>query len=453
MLLFQSRGNSRPLSLSGNGTGIIGAIYAPAAAAGLSGNAQVTGTLVVSTLSVSGNAGAFQLADGADSNYTASTSNWISNEVLTVAVQDDTGNGIDPSELHQISEAMTYLNQSLGSFGVNLSWAAPGTNADVHIHFATTTPQGGAGDGVLGFTTASNDTYFVSGWQFYTGDDASHISPDQYDFLTLATHELGHTVGLGESSDPGSVMDEYLSPGTVRRTFTNSDLKAINTVADSFMNVSAGALNAGRLPETTGNDGNGLSSSSATVPRPASILGLAPDLSNTPAPAAPVFRPGRNLSVPNESPASPIVFSRSRPLALGRENLFAQMTARPWSKLPSAGVSPRVAAGHFTPGSASQEPLRIELAERDPSIGSTPTGRSVDEVFVGGDIESFIGASGTDNSARHQSALDDALVNLAFEGVWVDQVLSSMSAQPLTVPPDSSSEPGRLDSAACRRCP
>ena len=66
---------------------------------GLSGNAQVNGSLVVSTLSVTGNAGAFQLSSGASSDYVASTSNWITNGVLTVAVQDDTGNGIDPSEL------------------------------------------------------------------------------------------------------------------------------------------------------------------------------------------------------------------------------------------------------------------------------------------------------------------------------------------------------------------
>ncbi len=62
-----ARATTPALSLSGNGAGIIGAIYAPAAAAGLSGNAQLTGSLVVSTLSVSGNAGAFQLADGASS--------------------------------------------------------------------------------------------------------------------------------------------------------------------------------------------------------------------------------------------------------------------------------------------------------------------------------------------------------------------------------------------------
>ena len=47
---------------------------------------------------------------------------------------------------------MAYLNQALGSFGVNLSWAAAGTTPDVTVHFAATTPEGGVPDGVLGYT-------------------------------------------------------------------------------------------------------------------------------------------------------------------------------------------------------------------------------------------------------------------------------------------------------------
>jgi hypothetical protein len=237
VVIFQSRSNNRALALGGNAAeGITSIVYAPAAAVGLSGNAQLTGALVADTLSVSGNAGAFQLSDGASSAYAASTANWITNGVLTVAAEDDTGNGIDPNEIARISDAMAYLNQALGSFGVSLSWAAPGTSADVHIHFASSTPEGGAADGVIGFTTASNDVYFVTtGWSYYTGSDASAIGSAQYDFLTLATHELAHTVGLGESSDPSSVLYEYLAPGTVRRTFTDDNLALIDTVSDRFM--------------------------------------------------------------------------------------------------------------------------------------------------------------------------------------------------------------------------
>jgi Ca2+-binding RTX toxin-like protein len=234
VLIFQARDNSRALGLSGNASNSGGVLYAATAQLVLGGNANLPHlSAVVSTLLLSG--GAFQLADGASSDFVSSTSNQILFGVLTVAVQDDAGAGLDPNEVSRISDAMTYVNGALGPFGVNLTWAAPGTEADVHIHFASSTPYGGTSDGVLGFTTAENDVYLVTGWNFYTGADPSGVGAGQYDFLTLATHELAHTVGLGESSDPGSVMYEYLTPGTVRRSFTDGNLALINTDADRFM--------------------------------------------------------------------------------------------------------------------------------------------------------------------------------------------------------------------------
>ncbi len=146
---------------------------------------------------------------------------------------------------------MDYLNQALASFGVNLSWAPAGTTPDVTVHFATTTPEGGQADGVLGFTTAQNAVYIVAGWNFYTGSDPGQIGPDQFDFTTLATHELAHTLGLGESQDPGSVMYEYLAPGTVRRTFTEDNLAAIDTDSDRFMKVAATRPMATAAPPVT----------------------------------------------------------------------------------------------------------------------------------------------------------------------------------------------------------
>jgi hypothetical protein len=53
---------------------------------------------------------------------------------------------------------------------------------------------------------------------------------------------LAHTVGLGENVDQASVMYEYLTPGTVRRTFTERNLALINTDADRYMKVGGGAL-------------------------------------------------------------------------------------------------------------------------------------------------------------------------------------------------------------------
>ena len=204
------------------------------------GSGQSSSTLIVNELNLSGATGAYQLTDGTSSDTDVSTFNWITSPVLTVAAEDDTGAGLDPGEIAEVGDAMAYLNQALGSFGVNLSWAAAGTTADVTVHFADTTPEGGLADGVLGYTTSQNDVYFVTGWNYSTSVDPTQVASNQYDFMTLAIHELGHTLGLGESQDPNSVMYEYLSPGAVRRTFTDTNLTLIDTDADRFMKVASG---------------------------------------------------------------------------------------------------------------------------------------------------------------------------------------------------------------------
>jgi probable HAF family extracellular repeat protein len=256
------------------------------------------GTTDSLTLTLS-SSGAFQLADGASSGYVSSTANQVLYGALTVAVQDDTGAGIDQSELDRLNDALSYLNASLGSFGVNLTWATDATAADVHIHFASSTPQGGASDGVLGFTAADNDVYLVEGWNYSTAADPTQVGAGQFDFLTLATHELAHTVGLGESSDPNSVMYEYLTPGTVRRTFTDSNLSLINTDADRFMKVEPAALPP--LPSWTavaeGDGGAGLALLPNRQPPTSSLLG--PTVAN---PLAVPLTPNRAFFPATEQP-------------------------------------------------------------------------------------------------------------------------------------------------------
>jgi hypothetical protein len=249
IVVFQSRDNTHAMAVSGAAaTGLGGGtIYAPAATLSLSGSTTVGGsgqaisTLIVGELTLSGATGAYQLTDGSSGDTSVSTFNWITSPVLSVAAEDDTGDGLDPNKVAELGDAMAYLNQALASFGVNLSWAAAGTTADVTVHFATTTPEGGVDDGVLGYTTATNDVYFVTGWNYSTSTDPTQVGSDQFDFMTLAIHELGHTLGLGESQDPNSVMYEYLAPGTVRRDFTDSNLSLIDTDADRFMKVATGS--------------------------------------------------------------------------------------------------------------------------------------------------------------------------------------------------------------------
>ena len=149
--IFQSSDNTKPIAISGAVLANLGGgvVFALAAVMNISGSGQVgtAGTsvspLIVNELVLSGAAGAYQLAQGATPSDTASTSNWITDPVLTVAAEDDTGAGLDPAEVADLGDAIDYLNQALASFGVNLSWAPAGTTPDVTVHFATTTPEGG----------------------------------------------------------------------------------------------------------------------------------------------------------------------------------------------------------------------------------------------------------------------------------------------------------------------
>jgi len=55
IVIFQSRDNTKPLTITGNASGMTGKVYAPAAQLAESGNAQLNAAVVVDTLTVSGN--------------------------------------------------------------------------------------------------------------------------------------------------------------------------------------------------------------------------------------------------------------------------------------------------------------------------------------------------------------------------------------------------------------
>jgi hypothetical protein len=64
----------------------------------------------------------------------------------------------------------------------------------------------------------------VSGWNWYTGTDPSQVGQNQYDFESIVLHEIGHSLGLGHSQDPASVMLATLGTGQAKRSLVTADL-------------------------------------------------------------------------------------------------------------------------------------------------------------------------------------------------------------------------------------
>jgi hypothetical protein len=142
---------------------------------------------------------------------------------------DNTNGDLTADELARIQDAVTAADAVTAPYGVAVTEVTDPTLADVTLNMDTTSAVGGYSAGVLGCTTDAGQITIINGWNFYAGSDATKIGTTQYDFETVVTHELGHALGLGHSTDSTSVMYATLNTGTVNRTLTTADLNVADT--------------------------------------------------------------------------------------------------------------------------------------------------------------------------------------------------------------------------------
>jgi hypothetical protein len=142
----------------------------------------------------------------------------------SVELYVDNSNGdLSADELARIDDAVAAVESVITPFGVSLTEVSDPAQANFTLSMDSGTLLGGLAEGILGCTSPGQVTV-VQGWDWYAGADATQIGGGQYDFQTVATHELGHTLGLGHNADPTSVMYALLNPGEVKRALTSTDL-------------------------------------------------------------------------------------------------------------------------------------------------------------------------------------------------------------------------------------
>jgi hypothetical protein len=144
---------------------------------------------------------------------------------IFVELYVDNSNGdLTSDELARIQDAVTSIDTTIAPYGVVINEVNDPTQANVTLNMNTQSAVGGHTQGILGCYTTTGTITLIQGWNWYAGSDPTQIGAGQYDFQTTVTHELGHALGLGESSDSTSAMYGILATATVIRALTTADL-------------------------------------------------------------------------------------------------------------------------------------------------------------------------------------------------------------------------------------
>jgi hypothetical protein len=191
----------------------------------LSGSNQNQISVVVNTLSLSGNTTLREMVAGSDSSQD-NVSPLYQLRAGNLWVYIDNSNGaFTADEQARIQNAINGLDILLAPYSVTITIVSDPTLANLVIDMNTTSASGGSANGVLGcYDAALNEITIIQGWNWYAGADPTQIGLGQYDFQSTVTHELGHALGLGHRADSNSTMYWSLATGMDHRTMTVADL-------------------------------------------------------------------------------------------------------------------------------------------------------------------------------------------------------------------------------------
>ena len=105
--------------------------------------------------------------------------------------------------------------------------------------------------------TVECDTRFSSAVNWYTGTGTP--GADQFDWWSVATHEMGHCLGLGHEDrvNPPPVMRTALPIGTVLRQLTPDDVAGRDSIYGASQAASGGSPSPSSTASTGGGGGGG----------------------------------------------------------------------------------------------------------------------------------------------------------------------------------------------------